>query len=630
MPLTQRLYVLAVTLILLGVILTGCNGTPSSASTPKSTSQSLQDARKDPVLFIHGIAPLGSGSFNCLNFWGDANQVLQSSSYPVLGQTGRWNYEKLITLGYYTGDYNCDVELGHDNTSDKYPLADYNTATLQDVRQHCGLTDYTKLTKQDMPIEVVSCMVAWYIYDAYTLKGINVRVVAHSMGGLIIRYAMYASNYRLSIKRTIRDALANAYPVNLSFPGPLRISNVVTIDTPHGGLNFGAAFTCVSPCIERDEMTSGSDFMNSLFNHAQSPQGQGGTKWMLMGSACAFLGCSLTDSISAFTNSRYMNGAWLKVWYTCGPICYSHGSFLTDSNQNWDTNVKFCTYCKAGDDGPNDTHNMPRSLYMMKYGLLGIDPRHDPYKGLLTLNPTPTPTPTATPSPTATSIAPINFQQPVPDCNNPPGTTWTLSQPSALPLSCNASPIGGIAPSLLLQPTASDPATELDLVNINGTPYDLSNQYSVSVTVGNNSGENIWAGLLVQTPRSSTACGGYLFEINDWQWRLRSIDSCTSAHNIVSGTCPELRCGSGAVAFTLTVEVVDASGVEQLIPSLDGSKLFQGNEIVSILDTLPTDGMVSLFVRSYQSTSVPIGFYNFALNTTPCANTPTSPCPLFP
>lgn len=441
MRLTQpSLYALAVAFVLLGVILATCGGAP--VPVPTLMSQSFQDATKEPVLFIHGIATPGTDSFNCSDHdvWGDAKQVLEGTNraYPVDGQTANWSYTNLITLGYYTNDKNCDVQLAPNNPNrpqaqSNNPLLDIS-AVLLDIERNCGVAKNTTVNKEHTSIEMLSCMVAWYIWDNFSNpngpgKGHNVRVVAHSMGGLIIRYALYASR-----DACIRETL-DSQNICLNFPPSLRINNVVTIDTPHGGT---AADVICNGCLEGNEMVShasGNDFMGTLYDHAQSPQGQGGTMWMLMGSACAFLGCSPTDSISAFTNSRYMKGAWLKVLYTCGhdepigigtahypSVCYGHGSFLTDSSPYWGKNapdwgsgalpnwgpgfvtpgnggtyVKFCTYCTADQDGTNDTPNMPHSLYMVKYGLLGIDPRHDSYQGGASTSPIPAPSPTLMP-----------------------------------------------------------------------------------------------------------------------------------------------------------------------------------------------------------------------------------------
>lgn len=393
--LQHKLQTLLIPLVMLLALVasTSCSPTPNNLVQVTSTP-SLQNATKEPVLLIHGIPDIGADSVQCNDYnpWGDVKQVLEGTNkaYPIDGQTANWSYTNLVTIGYYTNDKDCDVQLAPNNPNrpqaqSNNPLLDVS-GVLLDIERNCGVAKNTTVNKENTSIETLSCMVAWYIWDNFSHKGQNVRVVAHSLGGLIIRYALYAS--RGACMRETLDGLN----VCLKFPPSLRISNVVTIDTPHGGI---AANLICNDCIEGNEMVShvaGNDFMGTLYNEAQSPQGQGGTMWMLMGSACAIFGCSWKDSISAYTNSRYMKGAWLKVLYTCVPICYSHGSFLTDSSYNWDTNVKFCTYCQAGVDGPKDTLNMPHSLYMIKYGLLGIDPRHDSYRGTFSINPTPTPT----------------------------------------------------------------------------------------------------------------------------------------------------------------------------------------------------------------------------------------------
>lgn len=409
-------------LLCISLFLAACSGTSTPTPTPpKSLPSSLQYATNDPVLFIHGIVP-GSSEQNCDEYnpkdesktmWGDAKEVLEGTknSYPVYGQQLNWDSNHLLTIGYYSKDSDCNVQLAPNNPN--RPLIDNNpfddvAGTLPDIEKDCQVTSSYQVDN-NTPIERLSCMVAWYIWDKFTSKEQNVRIVTHSMGGLIIRYALYASG-----RGCVQPSSDVEHSGCITFPPQLRVSNVVTIDAPLGG-GYGDVCTFQSasnfqqpePCFEGLEMEMRSNFMNVMGTAAtQSPQGVNGTLWMLMGSSCTDNplpigpGCP-QGSMDFVSHTRYMAQAWKKVLYTCGPVCYGHVAYLTDSSRSWDTNVKLCTYCKAGDDGPNDTPNMPHSLYMMKYGLLGIDPRNDPYQIKLSVTPTSTPTmpvPTLTPT----------------------------------------------------------------------------------------------------------------------------------------------------------------------------------------------------------------------------------------
>jgi triacylglycerol esterase/lipase EstA (alpha/beta hydrolase family) len=83
---------------------------------------------------------------------------------------------------------------------------------------------------------------AWYVQDTYTSKDQNVGVVGHSMGGLVIRYALYR--------------VAAGDP---DFPPSLLISNIVNFGSPHSGTNIAAL--CAASNVECTEMTPGSAFL---------------------------------------------------------------------------------------------------------------------------------------------------------------------------------------------------------------------------------------------------------------------------------------------------------------------------------------------------------------------------------
>lgn len=190
-----------------------------------------------PVVYVHGYDPGGFGS-NCGN-WTNMTNFMTSNGF-----TG-----PQVTLKYYYGDSNCGVDLnnyGSQNTY--YPGGSKNgeNSTNTDIRH-------------------IAYQFAWYIYNTYTVNGQNVGVVAHSMGGLIVRDALY------------RVAAHDA-----DFPPSLLISNIVNFGTPHNGANI--ATLCQVQDIECTEMAPGSSFLNELNTSAQNPQGTGGTDWTLMGS----------------------------------------------------------------------------------------------------------------------------------------------------------------------------------------------------------------------------------------------------------------------------------------------------------------------------------------------------------
>ena len=110
-------------------------------------------------------------------------------------------------------------------------------------------------------IEHLGYHLAWYIYDEYSSKNESVDVVAHSMGGLIIRYAV-----------------GEAADGNPAFPPSLIVGNVVSLGTPHGGANLAKIAKCAAPMpLECSEISPGSTFLLSLEHDAWNPQGAGVT-----------------------------------------------------------------------------------------------------------------------------------------------------------------------------------------------------------------------------------------------------------------------------------------------------------------------------------------------------------------
>jgi hypothetical protein len=103
---------------------------------------------------------------------------------------------------------------------------------------------------------------AWHFanwVDSYIPDDPPVDVVAHSMGGLIVRFALG--------KQT------GIWPA-------LNLEDVVTLGTPHGGVNF-ASWTGT---VQGEQMEPDSFFTSWLAQNAPNPQGSGGTEWTIIGS----------------------------------------------------------------------------------------------------------------------------------------------------------------------------------------------------------------------------------------------------------------------------------------------------------------------------------------------------------
>lgn len=242
-----------------------------------------------PVVYVHGYDPDGSG-YDCSNLWGNMTGFMTSHGF-----TG-----PQVTAKYYWDDRNCGVDLNNfGNQNTYYPGGTVNGGDSQN-------TD----------IRHIAYQFAWYVYNNYTSKGQNIGAVGWSMGGLIIRDAMYR---------------VAAHDPN--FPPSLLISNVVNFGTPHNGANI--AQLCKSSNIECTEMTPNSTFLNDLNANGQNPQGSGGTDWSIMGSDA--------DGVVADDSATFMT-ANHKVRYAASDLI-NHLDYM---NETQTTNNASLSYSDNG------------------------------------------------------------------------------------------------------------------------------------------------------------------------------------------------------------------------------------------------------------------------------------------
>jgi pimeloyl-ACP methyl ester carboxylesterase len=192
----------------------------AGVTVPASQASAAADP---PVYFVHGYND--SGGSNCENIW--ANAV------DHFVKQGR-DKDSLKTVAYYRNDTKCDVDV-----------ADATT---------------------DTRIKHVAAAFANYVYDHHTSKGQSIEIVAHSMGGLVTRVAMLGS--------------AKGWD---GFPkGKLKVSDIVTLSTPHQGILDNDKYDST----QWDSMVPGSTFLDVL----QAPENRidqswaDGTDWSFAGS----------------------------------------------------------------------------------------------------------------------------------------------------------------------------------------------------------------------------------------------------------------------------------------------------------------------------------------------------------
>lgn len=187
--------------------------------TPANAAPSRSDGSGNRVIFVHGFAP--DGNHDCADYFRSARTHFANKGW-------RGN---LLTFGYYSGNTNCS----------------------HNVRGG-----------RDTAIKDVAKAFANYVYNNYSKRNIKVDVVAHSMGGLVVRAALRYT------------ALGAA-----GFPqGPLYIEDVVTLGTPHGGTTF----FCPNTLQQCADMEPGSPFLNNLRSVMPNSGMRGGTDWTTVSS----------------------------------------------------------------------------------------------------------------------------------------------------------------------------------------------------------------------------------------------------------------------------------------------------------------------------------------------------------
>ncbi len=199
------------------------------AAELEAQALSRSDAKDKPVIFVHGIITNGGGT-DCANDWANAISVLRERGF-----TGPF-----ITWGYYRENRNCYANYDGDVNTD--------------------LTTIARLFAQ-------------FVFKNYTSRGGRVvDVVAHSMGGLIVR-----------------RALTGVLRHEPGFPGWLYIEDVVTLSTPHSGAVVGQVCDNLFDLGQCAQMRPRSAFMTYLELYGQNPQSAVGTDWSLIGSYADFV-----------------------------------------------------------------------------------------------------------------------------------------------------------------------------------------------------------------------------------------------------------------------------------------------------------------------------------------------------
>ena len=272
--------------LLLGFVLaaagpTVARGAPT-ASRPRATA----------VVMVRGYG----GRVKCPGddvtkaYWGDAVLKLYDA-----GWTG-----PLLPVSFYR----CDVD-GADITGYGPTVPAGADATITAGKPRAGYGENAGMRR-------IAHDLAWFVYDEFASKGEPVDLVGFSMGGLLIRYALYR--------------VAAADP---EFPPYLDVPHAVTISTPHAGLLTLSDTGCTST-TQCDQMLADSAFMTDLTAHAPGPQGAGGTAWTVIGSR---RDCDVVPASSALAMPAALRVAYVDP-------CYPHTGYLWDFSDATDATIR--------------------------------------------------------------------------------------------------------------------------------------------------------------------------------------------------------------------------------------------------------------------------------------------------
>ncbi|HCT80472.1 MAG TPA: hypothetical protein DGT23_28695 [Micromonosporaceae bacterium] len=168
-----------------------------------------------------------------------------------------------VVANYYADDNNCSSDGRTPMVN--VDIGDYGSHDVHYSSGHVSENGVIVGHSTDARIRHLAYHWAWMVYERYTKDLHPIKAVGHSMGGLIIRYAIH--------KVQAGDP---------AFPPRLVVEDVVTLGTPHIGTDWANA--CAITHEQCRDLRPDSDFLNYLDDNAQNPQGDGGTEWTAIGS----------------------------------------------------------------------------------------------------------------------------------------------------------------------------------------------------------------------------------------------------------------------------------------------------------------------------------------------------------
>jgi pimeloyl-ACP methyl ester carboxylesterase len=242
-----------------GALIVGPTGAAWAPPTPPPTLDR-------PIIFIHGFNE--NANTDC-DMWDGIKNAFRDRTPQATGA--------LITIKYYSGDTGCSSSINGVGSHNK----------------HHGDGDATH--DKDTDIRHLGYHLAWWLYSVWGAGSGDVErvdIVAHSMGGLITRYAL------AQVARGHED-----------FPPSLPVQDVVTLGTPHDGVDPNLYRLCDwsplgSSPKQCGQMRSNSDFMDWMRDNAMNPKPNSRVDWTVIGS----YGDRIVSEVSAVSMSNGTTG----------------------------------------------------------------------------------------------------------------------------------------------------------------------------------------------------------------------------------------------------------------------------------------------------------------------------------
>ncbi|WP_343952058.1 hypothetical protein [Nonomuraea longicatena] len=240
----------------------------ATAPTANAAQVPARGDGQRPTLLVHGFDR--EADTNCAGSWRTVKDTLLANGWS-----------EVRTFGYYNRSTNCD--LGFAGTT-------------------------------DTRVQEVGRRLAWTVYDAYSVHGVAVDIMGHSLGGLVAKAAIEG---------------VNRYGGNGTgdWPPHLYVEDIVTFSTPHKGIT-GWVEVCALTHEQCSDMRQGSGFLSWL---GKEPDSQMGTDYTFLGSDSD----TTVRPDSATNGRRADHWSWYYKNRTGGSM--DHTAIRNTATGSWDT-----------------------------------------------------------------------------------------------------------------------------------------------------------------------------------------------------------------------------------------------------------------------------------------------------